>query len=230
MLRTFHPLISGLPWDSVTASRTWRVHLPFIQVYRWIRAHQPRGSGPGDFNDIGVGWSANRQWPIADRGDGYGYPVLADRIDRRELDLDVWHFVRHRHWTRIRADVDETWVVARPSDEKIPSGVRTIVIHGPGRRVRRVTRVEQVGRIVHWIDALPLLQQFGGECGLHTAPYRPVKISFLGATSKILARVLDPRTGLGRCSPLSFHIGNRAEPPLDPGYESTDLRLERLGR
>lgn len=213
---------------SVTAHRVWRVRLPFSQVYRWVKAHPPRGSGPGDYSNA-RGGSTNYGRETADRGDGYGYPDLAGGTER-ELNLDVWHYVRHGAWTRIRADVYETWTVARPSDAKIPSGVRTLVIHGLGRHIRRIARPDVVAQVVRWFDSRRVIQWFAGECGLRGPPYRgPVRITFLGAAGTVLASATDPRKSTfgGLCNPISLRVGRYKQPELDPGIDDSFVRLLR---
>jgi len=225
-LATFQPTIAGPPTNSVTARRVWRVHMPFLQVYKWEKAHPPRGSGPGDFSGA-VGWDPNHGRPIADRGEGYGYPSIAGRTSGGEVDLDVSHYVRHGTWTRISFDVTETWIIARPGSEKIPSGVRTLVIRGLGRRVRRITRPDVVARIVRWFDSKRVVQSYVGECGRGGTHPRAVRITFFGAEGKALATATDPRTSSygGGCNPISLRAAGRKEPDLDPGIEDSFERL-----
>ena len=227
LLETIPPRISGSPTNSATARQLWRVHMPFLQVYKWEKAHPPRGSGPGDFSGA-VGWDRNNGRPIADRGEGYGYPALAGRTYGGELDLDVSHYVRHGAWTRISFDVEERWIVARPPEERIPGGVRTLVIHGLGRRVRRITRTAAIARIVRWFDSRPLVQSYAGECGPGGPAYlRPVRITFLDAAGKVLASATDPRSSSygGGCNPISVWVGGRKQPELDPGIEDSFERF-----
>jgi len=227
LLATSPPTISGPPENSVSASGVWRVRLPLLEAYRWEKAHQPRGSGPGYFSGA-VGWDRNHGRPVASRGEGYAYPALAGRTYGGELDLELEHHVRHGAWTRISFDVGERWIVARPSGEKIPSGVRALVIHGLGRHVRRITRPGVVARVVHWFDSRRVVQSYFGECGAGGPPHlRPVRITFLGAGARVLASATDPRSSSygGGCNPISLRVRGRKEPDLDPGIDDSFERL-----
>jgi hypothetical protein len=226
LISTSRLAVTGFPSNAVRASRVWRVRLPLLQVYTWEKAHPPQGSGPGNFSD-GRGWDLNNGRTITDRNDGYSYPPLAGRTYGSELDLDVSH-VQHGAWTRIRADAEERWIVARPSDEKIPGGVRTLAIHVLGRHVRRITRPDVIARVVRWFNSKPVLQDIGGECGVSLGPsLRPVRITFLGPAGKALASAFDPRWSDygGACNPISFWVGGHAQPELDTGVADSFERF-----
>ena len=228
-LARFRPRIEGPESNSVSARRVWRVRLPLLQVYKWEKAHPPRGSYQGGYSDA-VGWDRNNGRPTSSRGDGYTYAPLAGQTYTRELDLNVWHYVHHGAWTQIEANVRERWIVTRPSDERVPRGVRAIVVHGPARLARRITRPDLIARAVHWIDSLPLVQAFSGECG-PGRPSRSITIDFLGPTRKPLAvaSAYYPGGAEGRCNPLGLRIGGLKRPPLDGGGDPIG-EIERLAR
>lgn len=228
LVKTVDPTFDSrmaLPFrNSVSASRVWRVRLPLLKAYKWVKAHPPLGSYPGGFSGE-VGGQAGVE---EDRGDGYSYPPLAGQADHRELDMEVAHYVREGAWTRIEADVTETWIIARPAGEKIPRGVRTLVIRGLGRHVRRITRPDVIRRVVHWFDSRRIVQSYVGECGRGFPDLRDVTITFLDATGKVLASATDPRASDwgGGCNPISFKVRGQKEPELDPGiYDSFEPLL-----
>ena len=90
--------------------------------------------------------------------------------------------------SRVKAHRRRLSTQARSPNEKVPAGVRTIAISGPRKPARRITRPEQVARIVHWFDSLPVTgRRYDDRCTIliRYPPPPPVKtIDFLGADGR----------------------------------------------
>ncbi|MDX6480229.1 MAG: hypothetical protein QOG85_739 [Gaiellaceae bacterium] len=221
------------------AHRTWKVHIDFEQVFAFEQEHRPRGSS---VNGSGEG----SLWGVVNERDLFlTFPAIPHRIVSREVDF---HFsALPGGWTRFSADAGDEWVVARSPNEKVPAGVREIVIHGektapgPGIRVvttpfprklaRRFTRPKQVARIVHWFDSLPVgAADPSGWCTLSIVPPAPpvLVIDFIAADGTKLATASGFEFPWACDDTIDFSVGGRDEAPLVVG--NVLRRIERLPR
>ena len=154
----------------------------FEDVFAYVRAHRQHGSSVD-------GTGAGSVWGVVNERDLFlTFPAIPHRITSREIDF---HFYKlPAGWTRVTADAGESWVVARSPNEKVPAGVRSIVIDGARKLARRITRPEQVAQVVHWFDSLPVTGRgYGDWCTIAITypPPPPVTIDFLGAAGAKLA-------------------------------------------
>jgi hypothetical protein len=206
----------------VDAHRTWKVRGSLADVLAFERAHRPRGStatGSGTGSDRSV---------ITSQQLMFSFPALAGRILSRLINVDLVPL--RGGWTRIRVDAQDIWIVTRSPNEKMPAGVRAIVIHGPSQLAGRITRPAQVARIIHWFDALPVAQPGFHHlfCPLVSGPLVTIQFIGAGTTTLATASTLYNRGLSGPCNTISFSVGSRHEAPLVGG---TFLRrVERLAR
>ena len=193
------------------------MHLPVDEVLAWERAHQPRSAtenASGTFYTSGV---------ITGRQLVYTYPPIAGRIADRRLTFEF--IVKPGGWTRIYASVVDTPIVARSPNEKVPAGVTQVVF-----RSHVITDPAKVAKVVHWFDALPIVQPWSGSCPMLTSTTR-VDLDFRDRSGAVLASagfVLHFGLNSNRCSPISFTVGGHAERSLDGG--SFFVRVAKLLR
>jgi len=203
------------------ARRSWKVRLPFAEVLAFERAHPPRGSsGTSSYAETDREYSNTITLQ-------FHFRHFADRVSERTINVEVDSLADG--WTRIGVEAFDTWVVVRSLNEKVPDGVRAIVIHGPAAFRRQITRPEQIARIVNWVDALPVAEPTHPICAgiLLTNSYR-VTVEFLGAGRTNLATV-DGWGLSGACfSTIGFSIRGRAQTQLVGG--NVLRRIARLPR
>lgn len=188
-------------------SRTWRVHLPLDQVFAWEDAHRPRGSTK-DGAGTGSKWGV-----LTDRELMYLYPPIAGRISDRRLNFNL--IVKPGGWTRIYVWVQDTPIVARSPNERLPVGVTQVVF-----RSHLITDHAKVAKIVHWFDALPIVQPGIGSCAWYSSNSSVVHLDFGNAAGNVVAHAsLALRYGLrsDRCSPITFDVGGHPQSPIDGG-------------
>jgi hypothetical protein len=193
---------------------TWKVRLSLDSVDAFETAHRPKGSRQTE-----EGTGSDRSG-ITSKDLTFSFPQRAG-ISSRELLVEMTRL--SDGWTEIRVDAHDVWVVARPSYEKVPAGVRQIDVGS-----HRVTAAAKVARIIRWFDALPIAQPGAFSCMLLRGPLET--ISFLNGKGVVLARasVLYNRGVSGPCNPISFSVGGRKEQPLFGGRFL--LRVNRLLR
>ena len=186
------------------------MHLPAWKVGHWESTHprpgaQPNGYGPGYLH--------------------FDYPRVAGDGGPG---LDFGLVIKPGGWTRISVTVDDVWEIARSPQEKVPPGVRELVVRRGKQPAHRITRPAQVARVIHWFDSLQVEQSFTGECG-PGYPSPLVTFDFLGADGTKLATASYSFNDLwGRCTAVTFRVGNREERQL--AGSPVLLRIERLLR
>lgn len=197
----------------------WKVHKTFAAVAAFEKTHVPRGAKV-DTPNCACG-------PTVGADFSFSFPALRRRVSSRQLSIEIAPLAHG--WTGVRVDALDVWVVARDTDEKVPSGVRTIEIRRSDKALaHRITARATVGRIVRWFDALPVVQPVTYHCPMLRGPR--VRLAFLGTGGTVLATAdgLQIRGLSGPCNAVSFHVGGRAERPLVAGHFFG--RVERVAR
>jgi hypothetical protein len=208
------------PGKVVDIHRFWRVQRSLKAVASFVRGHQVRG-----FKSSGAVYGTNvphyLTWSFV-------WPSGSSRVPSRRL-LNVTA-VRLPGRTVLRVDAKSVWVYPRSRSEKVPSGVREIVLHAPKVRVK-LTDPAKVQRIVRWFDALPISPPgVATMCAL--VPGADITLSFRSRSGLSLAQAKLPPTSAGICNAISFTIGGHPQAPLIDRYgplrESFVGRLQRL--
>jgi hypothetical protein len=191
----------------VDRHRLWLVHEPLGKVVTFVGHHPPRGgrmSASGSSGGPGIPANASTT---------FSFPVLSGRISLRALEVDLVALPHHR--TGVRADAQDIWIAPRPASERIPAAVREVDVRTSRAHVR-VRAAAKVKRIVHWLDALPIVQPGRGYgCPPDTARRPPMSLRFLSADGALLARAHVPGSfSSGACAPIEFWIGSHRQKPL----------------
>lgn len=132
------------PAKVVSIHRFWSVQQSLKAVAAFVRAHQVRG-----FTSSGAEYGPNVPHYVTW---SFVWPTGSHAPSRRLLNVTA---VRLPGRTVLRVDAKSVWVYPRSLREKVPSGVREIVLRAPKVRVK-VTDPTKVQRIVRWFDALPI--------------------------------------------------------------------------
>lgn len=202
---------------SAVAYRTWTVPGDPASVLSFVQAHLPPGSrlvsrGSGDSPPMR---SVIRSWAAVD-----------GILGVRWLELQVTS--RAPGGTRLYAESQSQWIIARPAGEHIPADVREVdIIDGwPGRAPffsRRVTSAAQVHRLVRLFNSLGIVQP--GSINCPSATVTPtVKVQFRpSATGRPVARASVsshanfswPASVPGwACFPIAVNVRGRNQSPL----------------
>ena len=226
--------------SDVDLQRIRKVRMPVSAVFAFERAHAPRGARITRI-DTGGGYRAHPHsaWHTT-AGLTFSFPAFKHRVKARELSVSIVSLTPH--WTGIRIDASDEWVVARAPNEVVPAGVRTITVRrvpppptamypdpkGKPRLAHRVTSRRQVATIIRWFDKLPVSQE---SCGPYIPPQGDYeRIAFLDGSGHVLARANAYPYGAvsGTCTPIEFSIGGKSFAPLLGGRFL--IRVERLLR
>jgi hypothetical protein len=167
---------------SVVAYRSWLVRQTPSRALSFAQAHLPPGSMVISTASGGPRFvrSVIRSWP----------PV-AGRLDGRWLKLRVTATARGA--TILYAAAQSQWVVVRLRTERIPAGVRRVLITErlPGRPpllVGRVTSRPKVHALVRLFDALAVVQPVVINCPAAPSSVPTVVVVFLSGARRQLAR------------------------------------------
>jgi hypothetical protein len=230
-------LITAAPASAI-AYRTWNVRGDPATVLTFVQSHLPPGSTIFSTGSGGLPFTQSvvRSWPPV-------HGVLDDRL----LDLEV--SARADGGTRLYADAQSQWVIARPKGEHIPAGVREVDVtdgwpsHEPflSRRVRsRAT----VSKLVKLFNSLELVQPVGINCPAESVTPIVTIVFRAGARARPVAQAKVssaanfswPASVPGwACFPISFDVGARSWTPLagnviTPIHSLLHVRLGRPTR
>lgn len=173
----------------------WSVREPLKQVGEFVRAHRPHG-----FESFGTEYGSSVPHYLTW---GFAWPANRSRSPNPTRFLDVTAVALPGR-TVVRVDAKAVWIYPRSASERVPAGVREIVVRAPNVHAR-VTDAAQVAKIVRWLDALPVSPPgIVLACPLEIAP--DVRISFVGASGAVLARALAPPGQAGLCDAIRFWI------------------------
>jgi hypothetical protein len=197
---------------SAVAYRTWTVPGDPASVLSFVQAHLPAGSRvvSSGYGGRPTTQSVTRSWP----------PV-AGILDDRLLEIAVTP--RANGGTRLYTEAQSQWVIARPTGEHIPAGVREVDVteSWPGKAPflsRRVTRRSDVHRLVTLFNSLGIVQPVGINCPSESAG-PVVEIGFReGRTGAIVALAkVSPSADLSwpasvpgwACFAIAFNVRGR---------------------
>jgi hypothetical protein len=174
------------------------------------------------------------------------WPPVAGVLDIRWLEIAVT--AQANGGTRLYAQSQSQWVVARPKGEHIPAGVREVDITDgwPGKEPlesRRVTGRASVRKLVTLFNSLEIVQPVAINCPAYTA-VPVIEIGFLaGGTGRLVAEAKVssvanfswPASTPGwACFSIAFNAGGRNWTPLagnviTPIERLLHLKLPRHG-
>jgi hypothetical protein len=194
--------------QSVYRHDFWRVNHRLDSVVSFVKAHPPKGAvrPGGSGTSGGSGIPANKSLDF----------VIQHSRGQRATDwIEVTMVALSPGSTGIRVDSSAGWIIPRSPREKVPAGVREIDIHSP-HFSRRVTQTAKVQTIVHWFDALGIVQ--GGQ-RMYGCPAiiggSTVVLDFRSASRALLAQArLNPRSMSTECNPIEFSIHGHRQTPL----------------
>jgi hypothetical protein len=206
-----------LAFASAVAYRSWTVPDDPASVLSFVQAHLPAGSSVV---------SRGAGGPTFTRSVIRSWPPVRGVLDVRWLEIQVT--ARPGGSTRLYAEAQSQWVIARPEREYIPAGVREVDLtdRWPGHPPflsRRVTRWADVRELVTLFNSLGILQPVGISCPAEQV-VPVVKIGFRtrgGGRAVAQAEVSSsadfswPASAPGwACLPISFSVRGRNLTPL----------------
>lgn len=231
--RHARPLTAALA--SAVAYHTWTVPEDPASVLSFVQSHLPPGSR---IVTTGYGGSPVTQSVIR------SWPPVHGILDVRWLEIAVTP--RSDGGTRLYAEAQSQWVVARPKDEYIPAGVREVDITDgwPGHEPflsRRVTGRADVHKLVALFNSLETVQPVAINCPAESVT-PIVDVDFRsGATGVTVAEAKVssdanfswPASVPGwECFAISFEVRGRSWTPLAGNVITPIHRLlhVKLGR
>jgi hypothetical protein len=186
---------------SAVAYRTWIVPDDPASVLSFVQAHLPAGSTVVGTGSAGMALTRSviRSWP----------PVHGI-LDVRWLEIQV--SARPDGSTRLYAEAQSQWVIARPKAEHIPAGVGEVDITDgwPGQKPflsRRLTGRANVHRLVTLFNSLGIAQPVGINCPAErVAPIVEITFRARGAGAAVAQAKVSS-------------TANFSWPPSVPGWE-----------
>jgi hypothetical protein len=200
----------------VDRSELWSVPASLDSVVTFIESHVPSGgASSGSGQSEGPGIPDNEELTVS-------FPAIPGRVGTRWLAFTAVALPDGA--TGVRVDAETTWIVTRSPLERVPAGVQEIDVSSgyPGKAPNvslSVTDPAKIGRIVHWIDGLGIVQP--GEVFSCPALFGPtVTFAFRAAAGgAVLARaqLLDLYGFSGPCNPIGLTILGHTQTPLIGG-------------
>jgi hypothetical protein len=198
--------------DLVDLHKFWRVPGDPETVYNWITAHPPPGSkltvhGGGGTNGVMQVWVA-------------GFSFLPPSMRGAPSEMLVVELTQaHGGGTALRADGQVVWLFERPASERIPNGVRAVMISehrisGTSPGPWTVSDRARVGRIVALVNRLPAGQPGTYSCPGDSGPSVTITFGTAGSGGKRLATAYADGGG---CGFVSLWIRGHRRPFLDGG-------------
>jgi hypothetical protein len=201
----------------------WRVPGDPQSALDWIQAHPPSPNHDTTGRTL-TRTGAESAW------DGYSFSPIPGRLSSRLVLVTAARATGGG--TALRADAQVMSVVTRPAWERIPAGIREVMItaHRPGKPASApvtVTVRNKVRRIVALVDALPRAQPGAVACPNDVGP--EVRLAFRhtpGAAPLAIATA----DGSG-CGGVTFRLRGHSGPPLagGPGLIRRLSSLLRIG-
>jgi hypothetical protein len=162
--------------------------------------------------------------------ESFSLPPIGGVLGQRVLAVTVVQL--DRHTTGVRTDGEAVWIVPRPGWERIPGGVRQVVVTvdrqtSPGRQgaltAPRTLTGNNARRLVTFINRLGIVQPGARNCPAEFL--LTVHLRFVGHGGRTLATAVEHPTG---CAYLDLRIAGRRGPPL-ADLPSVSSELARLG-
>lgn len=208
----------------------WRVPSSLRAVMAFLKRHSPP-----TFRNSGPGYGATMPY----QGVSFIGPQVGGRVPNRL----VVALVPQHGGTMIRVEAGVVWTYPRPARLMIPRGAREVDIRSlpggvpPGWGhatpvTRRVTEQSQVARIVHWFNALNVVQPNTYTVGCVLLVVVPVRFVFRSASGRELASAIVPATPADSCYAIQFTLRGQGETRLVDSTPEDGMafynRVERL--
>lgn len=208
--------------NTVGVDEWWTSRAPVAAVIAYVKAHRPHDRG---YYQLGVQVSPPPAIVFFD------WTIDGPHLFSQQLRVTVTRLADGR--TGVLADARSVWMVPRPAGERVPAGVRRVVVslrigRGPdGMRhqhnhVHALTSAPTVAKVVAELNSLPISQP--GLMYMCPAIFngRPqLTLRFLSAAGATLARtqvsVYPGRHGASgwtSCDPIQFWIGAHRQTSL----------------
>jgi Protein of unknown function (DUF4232) len=230
VLRRYPPGGQSSLTNLIDAHAYWRVPGTPASVITWIDAHAPAGS-----RTTGPYTRATPKVGPAVEGLAFTFGAVqpltikpSDTVISRQLTVEVTEATGGG--SAVRADGQAVWILARPSWERIPAGVRALTViarAGTASSVPvTVTAPVTLGRIERMIDRLPVEQPAVLSCPAESGPAIDESLAFRSAPAgPSVASVTDYPGG---CGNVGVSIGGRTGDTLDGSYQ-LEVLLAQLG-
>jgi hypothetical protein len=198
------------------AHRFWRVPESLDAVMRFVRAHRPHGL---------TGWGSSYGQDPRNVSQAFASPGTGAPQPSRILNVTAVAFPGR---TVLRVDAKAVWIYPRSPSEKVPAGVTRIVVRAPKVSVK-VTDPAKLGRIIRWIDALPVSPP-GVVVACPLIIGVDITVSFRSTSGHLLAQARVPPRQADVCDPIGFETGGHVRKPLVDAERGPSFvnRLERL--
>jgi hypothetical protein len=201
-----HPAFSSATPALVDPHRFWLVaDSDPNTVTSWLKAHPPAGSSVGTTGTIaGPGYSVDVL--------GFLFAPVRNVIVSREVAVQV--SAAAGGGTAIRIDAEDTWFVPRPRSERVPAGVKLVVVKDKrGGAVHAVTGPAEVAKIVALVNRLPPRQPGVESCPAEIGPTVAIKFYDFSGGPVVAEAIAD---GSG-CGDVGFRLRGKTEPGLSGG-------------
>lgn len=208
---------------AVDLGRFWRVPGDPKSVIDWISAHPPAGLTKSG-QSAGADHGTTRFWGVT-----FTARSIPGRISQAQLSVGVT--AADGGGTALRADAVVVWMIPRPAGERVPAGVRSVLVsvdhYGRGAfKAATVTAPGKVARLVAYVNSRQLAQPGAINCPAIGPSTQVVDLRFLGAAgtgSVPLARAVEDG-----CDGLRFSVRGHRQHALAEG-DSVSALLHRLG-
>lgn len=207
--------------DLIDLHRWWRVAGSENVVYRFIKAHRPRGARLN-------GWGRRYPRPTAAFVD-FEFGPVSGTFESRGLNIVIAPLGQHA--VGVRVDSQVVWTFPRPASEHLPSGVRTIrvVRERLGRlplAAVTVTSPAAVRRLVALFNGLSIDQPGAvWNCPVQ----RPQPTIIFSFRTSPAGSPMATATYTGTCGGSSFKIHGRPQHPLDNVYAAVQATQRLTG-
>ena len=208
----------------VDAHAWWTTSASSSAVLAYVAAHVPAGA-----TRYTSGFSSGPSGTVITAAETFSLPPLAGVLTERVLGVTVVPLADGL--TAVRTDGEAIWLSPRPSWERIPAGVRSVVFTarganndgrvGPSSAPRTLTG-DRARRLVSFINRDEIVQPGARSCPAALAD--SVKLRFMRADGTSVAHAVEEPTG---CPSVTLTIGFRTGPMLND-YPSLTGELVRL--
>jgi hypothetical protein len=197
-----HPGAYPATPNLIDLHRFWRVPGDPAEVFDWIKAHRPAGSGASYSGASGDKEGITAQW--------MGFSVGGSS---KTLVFGV--AAARGGGSALRVDAQVVWVLERSPTERIPAGVHAVKVSeqrlgGPPRGPWTITTHARLADAAALIDRLPASQPGLSSCPSDTGPY--VTLAFLSPSGANLATAVVDGSG---CLGVTLSIDGRQRHGLE---------------
>jgi hypothetical protein len=198
-----------------------------VNAYEYVMHHRPRGAqlSPGGSYRI----LKNGKHVLISRFIMMAFPDRSGVLFARAANASFRKLKDGK--TQLSLITQSSWVLPRPSSEKVPVAVTQVVLSGTTRRLHSssawagspITTPATVSKLIKLVDRPGIIQDVLTSCPEEPGPYplRSVTLSFENTSGVALASVSAAWSGPAgagstgwTCNPLSFNLGAKSEPSL----------------